>query len=46
MFPLSPQSYYIAFLKWEIFALHGKSLLKNLLRQGKDKNKTGEVWLL
>ena len=44
-FPLSPQSYYIALLKWEVFALHRKSFLKDLLRQGKDENKTGEVWL-
>ena len=45
-FPLSPQSYYISLLKWEVFALHRKSFLKDLLRHGKDENKTGEVWLL
>ena len=32
--------------KWKVFALHRKSFLKDLLRQGKDENKTGEVWLL
>ena len=26
--------------------LHRKSFLKDLLRQGKDENKTGEVWFL
>ena len=45
-FPLSPESYYISRLKWEEYALHRKSFLKDLLRQGKDENKTGEVWLL
>ena len=44
-FPLSPQSYYIALLKWEIFPLHRKYLLQDLLRQGKEEKKTGEVWL-
>ena len=44
-FPLSPQSYYIALLKWEIFPLRRKYLLQDLLRQGKEEKKTGEVWL-
>ena len=44
-FPLSPQSYSISLLKWEEFALQRKHFLKDLLRQGKDENKTGEVWL-
>ena len=45
-FPLSRQSCYISLLKWEEFVLHRKSFLKDLLRHGKDENKTGEVWLL
>ena len=34
-FPLSPQSYYLPTLKWEIFPLHRKPFLQDLLRQGK-----------
>ena len=38
-FPLSPQSYYISLLKWEVLALHRKSFLKDLLRQGRKRRK-------
>ena len=43
---MSPQSYYIALLKREVFVLHRKSFPKDLLRQGKDENKAREVCLL
>ena len=46
MLPLSPQSYKLALLKSARFTLYRKYFLNGLLRQGTDKNKTGEVWLL
>ena len=45
-FPLSRQSCYSSLLKREEFVLQRKSFLKDLLRHGKDENKTEEVWLL
>ena len=46
LFLLSPQSYENALLKSKTFTWHRKSFLKDLLRQGKNENKRGEVWLL
>ena len=39
MFSLPPQSYSIALLKREVFALQSKSFLKYLLRQGREEKK-------
>ena len=40
-FPLSPQSYYIVLLKWELFALHRKCFLRIYWDKEKTKIKEG-----
>ena len=40
---MSPQSHYIVLLKSARFTLQRKPFLKDLLRQTKDENKTGNV---